>query len=101
MTRKKLLFRVGIIIVLFLIVYGGFKFYNNYLKIQDLKRDITKLESKISTAREEKQRLQIELKNIDDPEYIENIARKELGLVKPGELLIIPIDEDEEKENED
>ncbi|NLM97500.1 MAG: hypothetical protein GX175_07830 [Halanaerobiaceae bacterium] len=42
---------------------------------------------------EEKNRLEEELENVNNPEYIEKIAREELGLVKPGELLIIPVEE--------
>lgn len=44
----------------------------------------------------EKAALQEELKNVNDFEYIEEQARIQLRLVKPGEILYILEDEDEE-----
>lgn len=93
--KKKLITRVVVIILLLFMIYGGFKYYNNYRQIQELEHEVTRLEKQISSAREQRERLQIELNNINNPEYIEKIARKELGLVKPGELLIIPVEEEE------
>jgi cell division protein FtsB len=61
--------------------------------IRKLEATITELENSLIMARGEKTRLEEELNNINNPEYIERIAREELGLVKPGELLLIPVEE--------
>ena len=45
----------------------------------------------------EKETLKDELKNVSDKEYIEEQARIQLKLIKPGEILYI-LDDDKEKE---
>ena len=81
------------IILLGIVVLIACKFYQNYRNIRKLEYTITELENSIITARNEKARLEEELKNINNPEFIERFAREELGLVKPGELLLIPVEE--------
>lgn len=90
------LFRSKFFKILFLIVIlvSLFKFYTNYRQIQELDYRIVALEDNITLAKEEREILEKELKNISDPKFIERVARQELGLVKPGELLIIPIEEE-------
>lgn len=90
-TKSKI-FRI-LLISIFL--YSGYKFYKNYCNIRELENKIIELEDNIVRAKEEKSNLEEELKNVNNPEYIEKIAREELGLVKPGELLIIPVEETE------
>ena len=81
------------LILLLVVVVIGCKFYQNYRNIRKLEQAIMKLENSIGIARGEKARLEEELKNINNPEFIERVAREELGLVKPGELLVIPVEE--------
>ncbi|MFI5358767.1 MAG: septum formation initiator family protein [Halanaerobiales bacterium] len=81
------------IILLGIVVLIACKFYQNYRNIRKLEYTIMELENSIITARNEKARLEEELKNINNPEFIERVAREELGLVKPGELLLIPVEE--------
>ncbi|MFP4660664.1 MAG: FtsB family cell division protein [Halanaerobiales bacterium] len=83
-----------LLIVLFIFVV--YKFYINYRQIQELETRINQLEEKINAASERNGELQKELANINNPEYIERIARDELGLVKPGELLLIPVEEEKD-----
>lgn len=87
--------RIFIMLLLLLFVFTVYKFFVNYQHINELKKRINSLENAVTLAEEEKIELQEELKNIDNPEYIEKIARDELGLVKPGELLLIPVEEGE------
>jgi len=88
---KSRLFRI---LLIFLLVFTVYKFFLNYQQINKLKNKIDSLENAITLAEKDKVELQRELKNIDSPEYIEKIARDELGLVKPGELLLIPVEEE-------
>ena len=58
-------------------------------RVIQMKREVESLERDIVTLREETGRL---TKTIDrlrsDPEYIEQLARESLGLVKPGEKVL-------------
>lgn len=47
-------------------------------------------EEKKAALMAEKARLEKKIQELNDDKYIERIAREELGLVKPGETIIIP-----------
>jgi cell division protein FtsB len=53
-------------------------------------RDVAALEADIARAEAENQRLRDEVERFkNDPTAIEGLARKELGLIRPGEKLFI------------
>jgi cell division protein FtsB len=68
-----------------LLAYGG----SSLARVMQMKREVDNLERDIATLREETGRL---TKTIDrlrsDPEYIEQLARESLGLVKPGDKVL-------------
>jgi cell division protein FtsB len=68
-----------------LLAYGG----SSLARVVQMKREVEGLERDIAALREETGRLS---KTIDrlrsDPEYIEQLAREALGLVKPGEKVL-------------
>lgn len=68
-----------------LLAYGG----SSVARVIQMKREVESLERDIATLREETGRL---TKTIDrlrsDPEYIEQLARESLGLVKPGDKVL-------------
>ncbi|MTI60016.1 MAG: septum formation initiator family protein [Firmicutes bacterium] len=83
------------LILVLLLIFTGYSFYTNYKEIKDIEFTIKEMEEKIEMASQKNLELKEELAYLNDPSYIEEIARKELGLVKPGELLIIPVEEKE------
>ncbi|MFW5998791.1 MAG: FtsB family cell division protein [Bacillota bacterium] len=89
-----------ICLLIFLIIAGiiFYNFYSNYVQIKKLESNLRNLQDEIETTRKENEELKVKLKNIDDMEYIEKIAREKLGLVKPGETLLIPVEEGEGKQ---
>ena len=92
---KKLFFSSGFLIILFLvIILFGYQFYRNYQQIVLLRQEIGQLEQQIETTSRKKGQLLQELENVNNLEYIEEIARRRLGLIKPGEILLIPVIED-------
>ena len=78
-------------IVLLLLCWS---FFNNYRQIQKLQRELEQLENEISETKEKNTLLENQLEKVDDDEYIERIARERLGLVKPGETLLIPVEDE-------
>ncbi len=85
------------LILILVVIFGGYRFYLNQKEIMHVKREIIRLEQEIVKTEIRENELKEKLENINNPEYIEEIARKELGLVKPGELLLIPVEEKKEK----
>jgi cell division protein FtsB len=60
------------------------------LAMRQARRQYRTLEQSLADARAENVRLREEARRLrEDPEAIEEIARRELGLIKPGERLFI------------
>jgi len=83
----KLKMFVGLVILLILgfTVFGDHGLLNlarNRRQLQALKMEASRLEKENEKLREEIWRLN------NDADYIEQLAREELGMVKPGELVI-------------
>ena len=58
-----------------------------------IRREHRNLEAAIAALRATNQRLQLEVERLrNDPDAIEHLARRELGLVRPGERLFIVTD---------
>lgn len=53
------------------------------------RKEINELNSKIVSARQETERLASEFESVNEPEYLERIAREKLGLVQPNERVYI------------
>lgn len=84
------------VIVLVLIAVVGMSVKNVF----DLRAEQKELMETKKELASEKAALQEELKNINDLDYIEEQARIQLRLIKPGEILYILDDEDEEQSND-
>ena len=92
---------VVIIIVVIIALIAAFNFYQNMRRMNQLETKIEKIETQIAEAEAENNKLKRQLENSSSYEYIEEVAREKLGLVKPGEKMFIPVEEkeaDSEKE---
>ncbi len=85
------------VIVIFLIAGLGMSVKN----IFDLRAEQKALTEENEALVVEKKSLQEELENVKDYDYIEEQARIQLKLIKPGEILYILEDNQEDSETED
>ena len=65
-------------------------------KIIDLKMEEHQLLAQHEALLQEKEKLKEQLSNVNNPEFIEQEARKQLKLIMPGETLYILKDETDE-----
>ena len=75
-------------IILLLILYIVFLFSDKYARTLQLKEDIKKLESEIEELKMKNDNLSEEVESLKSDKSVEKIAREELGLTKPDEILI-------------
>ncbi len=74
-------------LVIFLII--GFTFLPKYTKIKEFVAESKALSQNINKTQEEINQLRQDLSDLEkDPFYFEKFARKELGAVKEGEVVI-------------
>jgi cell division protein FtsB len=96
--RKKrlLLFVVFLFVVLGLLTFFGDK---GILHLVGLQKELARMNEKNLKIEEENRKLKEEVRRLQhEKRYIEEIARKELGMVKKGEIIYqfdIPADEKE------
>ena len=86
-VRSLRILRTGILVVLAVsfVAYGG----QSLTRVWTLKKDVETLEREVGTLRAETARLTVDVDRLrTDPDYIEQIARDKLGLVKPGDRVL-------------
>lgn len=89
------------ILLLLLVLWVGFKFSKNAWDNYQLKQEIQTLEKRLVVLEMHREELQREIAQWQLPENIERVAREELGLVMPGEVMYIlsdPLVEDVERD---
>ncbi len=85
--------RTVLIAVLLTVGLLSFLYIDRFLEIRRLHAEIASITQEERTALAVQQELRDKLAQADDPATIEYLARKELGLVKPGEEKVIFIKE--------
>jgi len=72
------------------IAYLIFTFSQGFYQAFQLKKEIKHLQSQLADLKVQNSKLQEEIKYMETPEAIEKIAREKLGLIKPGETVVMP-----------
>ncbi|ACV61177.1 Septum formation initiator [Desulfofarcimen acetoxidans DSM 771] len=91
LTKNKIPLIVGIIMALYL----GLSLVNQFNKLQLIHNDLEVMQKEVDSLKTKNQSLREELKNVQSNAYIEQVAREKLGLVKPGEKRIVPVDKNQ------
>lgn len=98
MAKKRKLKQVSrnifiyLVMALFVISIAGFSIF----RIVDLKLEERELLAEQQALIQEKEKLKEQLANVNNPEFIEQEARKQLKLIMPGETLYILKDDTDE-----
>jgi len=87
--RWKLTPRFWILIGTVFFLYMSVSYVTGYIHIWQIKREIRQIEEEISRAEARNDQLRQELMYLMSDEYVERVAREELGLVRPGETAVI------------
>lgn len=77
-------FIIGVFIVI--IGYIGILIFKQEMYISELNRQTSEAQQRLEQAQQENQALTEEKQKLHQPEYIEKVAREELGMTRPGEV---------------
>jgi cell division protein FtsL len=80
--------KIVLAIILLLILYIIFLFSDKYARTLQLKEDIKRFELEIEELKIKNNNLSEEVELLKSDKSVEKIAREELGLTKPDEILI-------------
>ncbi len=75
------------ILLLMVILWVGFSFGKNAVANFKLRQEIDSLEKRLVVLEMRKADLEREIEEWKSPENVERVAREQLGLVKPGEVV--------------
>jgi cell division protein FtsB len=88
--RGRRLLRYGLIFITSVIIVDAVAGEKGLLALLEARRDYAALERSLERARSENAGLRDLARRLrEDPQAIEEQARRELGLIKPGEMLFI------------
>lgn len=73
-----------------LLLYFGYFSWGQFKLMLELRRELSQVEQGIVAAEQHSQELTAEIEYLKSDFYIEKVARQELGLVKPGEIIFMP-----------
>jgi cell division protein FtsB len=89
-NRGRRLVRYALAFVTVVLVVDAIVGEKGLLALLKARRDFAAVEASLARARAENARLREDARRLrEDPSAIEEIARRELGLIKPGEKLFI------------
>jgi cell division protein FtsB len=84
---KMLATLISCLVIVILIAAAAAIYFKQEEQIARIKEKSEELNAQAETAREKKKEQEDLFKKLDSLEYIEKIARDELGMVKPGETV--------------
>lgn len=71
------------------LIYFVYTMIWQQVQISRKSKEIDNLRQQVEAELEESDKLRSEIENLNDPEYIERIAREKLGLVRPNERVFV------------
>lgn len=89
MRRRKRGFRLKHLILLLLMFWLGKTLISQNIMMNELVERKTKEEQELSQLKNEIEQIEIDIENKDSLSFVEKVAREELKLVKPREIIYI------------
>ncbi|HEX3032620.1 MAG TPA: septum formation initiator family protein [Bacillota bacterium] len=83
--RKRLVLTIAMVYGLAVI----FSFGHQFFQMQEIQRDMENVQSQIQDMQQRNRELRQEVGRLNTDSYVERIAREKLGLVKPGETVLL------------
>jgi cell division protein FtsB len=100
MNFESFLKKAMIYLLIIVIIVFAFQLINNMRKVNKMESKLNKLQQQVQKEIDRNEELKEEIERVKGHDYIEKVARDELGLVKPGEILFIPVEEENEEDEE-
>ena len=89
--RVRVFISAGIVLVLFIVGGLGWAFAQQLRLAQDLREEVEHLEQAVATQEAIRAYLTATLQYVQTDAYVEEWAREEARMAKPGEVVVIPL----------
>jgi len=93
MNKKAIvMFKIELIVLVVLVIHSLFISVEQQQIFNTKEKDIKEIQAKIQEEKDTKEKLMELEKILDTDEYVEEVAREKLGMVKPGEKVFVDVD---------
>jgi cell division protein FtsB len=89
--RRPLFSRLGLLILIGFCIFFVASYTGRLRHKAEVEREISALQLRITEAEQHQQELQAELDYVNGPAYIEDVARNQLDMAKPGDKVIVVV----------
>ncbi len=79
--------RLVLCLVILALVYSVALFASQQVHLSRLRRELARIEAQIALVKEQNEEMIREIELLHTTEYLEKMIRRELGMVRPGEVL--------------
>ncbi|OAT80683.1 FtsB family cell division protein [Desulfotomaculum copahuensis] len=83
--------RLPLLLLVVMAVYLVFSFVSQFNRLFAMQRDLQQMQQQVNQLQQKNNDLRQQLSLVQSNAYIEQVARERLGLVKPGETRIVPV----------
>jgi cell division protein FtsB len=90
-SKKRRPNRLLALVVVVALLFGAWQLYQLYGKVQDAQLQQEALAAQVAAQQQANDALAADLQRADDPTYLQDLARDELGLVAPGERVFYDV----------
>ncbi|MGE5591669.1 MAG: cell division protein FtsL [Bacillota bacterium] len=84
--RPSWVWRLSILAMAGIVSYTAVSFWSLDQRLSDMRRDAAELQQQLEARQQHNRELQAEINNLQTNEYVEKVAREQLGLIRPGEI---------------
>ena len=84
--------RLFYIVIFSVILYVAWIFGNQQIKLRDFQQQEQEKQKQVAALKQEVLRIEEEIKQSNTPEFIEKVAREQLKMVKPNEIIYIDME---------
>lgn len=93
--------RLTTLVVVGIFLYFAVLLAGQYWRMSQLQRTLDELNREIAGFKSANEAMKQEIERLHSPDYLEQLAREELGMVRPGELLFYFQDGDKLSKNKE
>lgn len=89
-TGARRRFKLWLVAMTVILAWAGYTLFSQMERQAETEQRLSVAKERLDGMQKKSEELRAQIKQLNDPEYISQLASKKQGLVKPGEELITP-----------
>lgn len=82
--------KLTLVLLTVLLVYMVYSLGSQFGHLAEMQKNVSQLQQQVSDLKQKNATMNDQIKKIQSQSYVEQTAREKLGLVKPGETVVVP-----------